>query len=572
LEDQTILSASTSPSRYVSVALQVLAALAALIVMLSILYFPALKGQMMGASAAIQGYLVVGAAFAALVVIRLGSPALSPLARWLGGQSHFGAKIFTFALVLRLLGIVLFEWTPYGDYASHEFRVWTVSLGVGYERRDLSADPHWPPGYVLICSLLYRVFGRSVLLLKSFNAVLDASAAVLVWRLAMAVLAREALSRVAAVAYAVNPLLIAIAQVTTYAPMLGCIILLIALTIRRSPLWAGFLIGVGSLVKPVLLPAPAIVALSSYVGGGRFIRAGARAVAAALAMFVVVAPWTYRNYKEFDRFLLVSANAGYVLSWGNHAGATGLMEKWTPTQGQARGAEIIDLDAKLRREALAWIVANPGEFISLIPKKLAHTFGTEAATLPNMDYPVFAPEPAFRGIVQFFYLIIASGFAIGLWRARSEISVNPEGVAALCFVLAFIAIHATFIGWSFYHQPLLGVMTAIWPAAFQHRARRLTASSPRMGGANLDPKNGSALGRLSAITASATAPGSRAWRLQGTEKPMTGLERDALRLLLADGRHSPAPAERPVSVLSSHSTTHARPSGRGRTRPLTNRD
>ena len=446
-------------------------------IVLSVLYFPASKGQMVGWTAAAQGYALVGMALAALFVIRHRSWGAAPLADWLARQPHFLPVLLLVALGLRLLGIAVLQWEPYGDYSLHELRIWSVSQGQGYVTPGKGPDAHWPPGFVLFASPFYWLFGRSVLLLKGLNACIDAVSAVLVWRLALEIWRNAGWARLAGLLYAVNPALVAVSQVIVYAPLLCFLLLLISLTVRRSFVWCGLLLGAGSLVKPVLLPGPAVIVLASYIGGSSFARACVRGLAAAIVMLVVISPWTVRNFVNFDRFVLVSANAGYLMSWGNHDKATGLLESWSPEQRSVAGKDLIDLDRRLNREAWRWIVNNPGAFLSLVPIKLAHNFGTELATLPdNLNYPAYVPELAFRIVVQTFYLVLALGFGLALWRGRRTISTSAEATAALCFVFGFVAIHAIFVGWSFYHQPVLGIMSALWPALL---------SAPReQGGAN----------------------------------------------------------------------------------------
>lgn len=39
---------------------------------------------------------------------------------------------------------------------------------------------------------------------------------------------------------------------------------------------------------------------------------------AAMVLVLAIAPWTYRNYRAFDRFVLLNTNAGFAFFWGNH--------------------------------------------------------------------------------------------------------------------------------------------------------------------------------------------------------------------------------------------------------------
>ena len=107
---------------------------------------------------------------------------------------------------------------------------------------------------------------------------------------------------------------------------------------------------------------------------------------AALVSFLVVAPWTLRNYLTFDKFVLVSANSGMNLYEGNNFVATGEFRANAPTEESKREfAEIsayqnthdaIDLDKYRFGLAEQWIINHPGEAFMLDLKKVwYHWFG-----------------------------------------------------------------------------------------------------------------------------------------------------------------------------------------------------
>ena len=460
------------PDALLALAVRTMCALTAVAFALSVLAFPLVKGWASEPIATVQGYLVVAAGLLVLAVWRYQKERVERFGTWLASQQHFGLKILAIAFGLRLAGIFFLQWEATGDYALHELRVWQVSQGEGYLTPGKGPDPHWPPGYVLLMSSLYWLFGRSPLLLKGANALVDAASVILVWRFALAFWKDEATARLGAVVYAINPVLIAVSQIFIYGPLFGFFLLLLALCVHRSALLWGFLLGIGALIKPVILPAPLFLAVTSWMEGRPVPRIAGRVLMAAAVMLLVISPWTYRNYIAFDRFLLVSANGGWVLWWGNNPEAMGTMPNWTEEQRTVNGAELVDLDARLGREAVAYIRSEPGRFLAMIPVKLAHTFGTEAASLPpEIRYPALMPEALFRMIVQGFYIVLALGFAIAVWRWRARCASSIEGFTAITFVFLFAAIHATFIGWSFYHVPLLGFMSAFLPGVWRYPDR-----------------------------------------------------------------------------------------------------
>jgi hypothetical protein len=179
-------------------------------------------------------------------------------------------------------------------------------------------------------------------------------------------------------------------------------------------------------------------------------------------MLLTIAPWTIRNYVTFDRFFLVSSNGGWVLWLGNNPGADGRVMDWTTALKEAEGAAFVDLNRRLGREATTWIFNNPVKFLKLIPVKQAHTWGTEAASLPRgLDRRGYTLEQIIRATTQLFYVALALAAAYALVRYSGVLVRSPEMLMA-CYLLALVwVIHSIFVGWSFYHKPFLPLLTAI---------------------------------------------------------------------------------------------------------------
>jgi hypothetical protein len=94
-------------------------------------------------------------------------------------------------------------------------------------------------------------------------------------------------------------------------------------------------------------------------------------VASCLA---VVAPWTARNCRVMDGCTLVSTNGGWNLAIGARPHATGRFEALHASDGCREVTGQVQQDRCWRAAGVAWITADPWRWISLIPKKLGHTF------------------------------------------------------------------------------------------------------------------------------------------------------------------------------------------------------
>lgn len=431
---------------------------------MAVLTFPLFKANL-DLSVALIGYAVV---LSAILIVSA--------ATWRGLPTRLTAwtmmvptarapyLVFAMTLLFRVLGIVVFQVELQGDHARHELAAWNLSAGLGYVDAR-GPDAHYPPGYVFFAAVVYAIFGRALIALSLANCVLEAVTALLVYRLAGRAWG-EFKGRLAAVLYAVNPALIITTQMVIYVPLLALLLSALCLVVARRTLLVGVLLGAASLVKPITLIGPGIVAVVDLARSVPLSRTLSRAAAVALVMLAVIAPWTLRNFVTFDRIVLVSSNGGWVLWWGNNPDATGKMLDWTEEIRTARGADLVDLDRRLGLEAFAWIADNPWRFLALIPVKQADTWGTEAASLPNLSHRGRIVEDAARAAVQLFYVMLALTASVSLFRNTGRIVLVPEALAAALLLLASWLIHSVYIGWSFYHLPFLPLLTALAAGGF----------------------------------------------------------------------------------------------------------
>jgi hypothetical protein len=136
----------------------------------------------------------------------------------------------------------------------------------------------------------------------------------------------------------------------------------------------GALAGVGALVRPAMLFFLAMAVL--WLLARR--RLGSAAVA-ALTCAIVLAPWTVRNFRTYDRFVLIASEGGVTFWTGNHPLARG--EGDLAANPAIKTAEIAfrashpgltaeALEPLYYADALAWIRAQPGTWVALEMRKL----------------------------------------------------------------------------------------------------------------------------------------------------------------------------------------------------------
>jgi hypothetical protein len=141
--------------------------------------------------------------------------------------------------------------------------------------------------------------------------------------------------------------------------------------------FAGALAGAAALVRPamlIFLPL-AVVWLAAR-------RRLPLAITLAIAAAAVIAPWTIRNARVHQRFVLIASEGGITFWTGNHALAIG--EGDLAANVELKRAELAfrsahpgltpeQLEPLYYRDAFAWIAAHPGEWAVLLARKMFYT-------------------------------------------------------------------------------------------------------------------------------------------------------------------------------------------------------
>jgi len=190
---------------------------------------------------------------------------------------------------------------------------------------------------------------------------------------------------------------------------------------------AGALLGVVNLCKPTFLLWPLLL----------FVLAPRRAALVLVAMLLVIAPWTIRNWRLTDgEFLPVATERGGVTAFiGNYQPTLGLWEgegklRWLAAvdeiSAQNGGASVVQLDRTFYRAALQQVRSNPPKAAELFVRKCGRFWFLSAKRR----------EQAGRFVIQAGYLAL---LGIALWRARPW---SREVVFMLALIVYVMLVHA----------------------------------------------------------------------------------------------------------------------------------
>ena len=205
-----------------------------------------------------------------------------------------------------------------------------------------------------------------------------------------------------------------------------------SLTDQKNPVArafaSGILCGAAVLVRPAML---LLLPLAAVWLAWR--RAPRHVVALIAGSLLVIAPWTVRNLRTYDRFVLVASEGGVTFWTGNHPLARGEGDlaanpelKLAEIEFRQRhpGLTAEQLEPLYYRDALGHIMADPLWWAGLLARKLFYTI-----VPAGPSYALHSFRYRMASVVSYLLLLpFAAAGAVRLWR-------SPHRPTAL-FVLA----------------------------------------------------------------------------------------------------------------------------------------
>ena len=267
---------------------------------------------------------------------------------------------------------------PYSDYRAYWTAAESLAAGTGYRYLG-HISAYWPPGYPLVLSVPFMVFGASMTVVKVLNVILHVAASVLAWSFARRIMG-AGWALFAGLCVGVWPTLLFYTGVPAsenlFIPLLmGCLLLLARWTqdptaTGRVAGGAGLLLGLAILTRVTAKALPFVFVLM-LIAYGRDRRAMKAALLFGLGCALALAPWVVRNMVVSGHPVLTT-NGGINLLIANNPEATGGYS----IEGLAalpRAENIEDellADKEYSRQALRHLAADPSSMIGLVPAKV----------------------------------------------------------------------------------------------------------------------------------------------------------------------------------------------------------
>jgi len=398
----------------------------------------------------------------------------------------FLIRCFLAFVAIRLAFVLFLPVQPSSDASWYLARGIVLSESGSYSQNGIPTA-YWPVGYPAFLGLLFALTGPSLLAAKLANLAFAACSFWLLYFVVRSLSGAERAARGALLLLTVYPNHIAYTPLILTELLFTMLFLAACMCLlgKRTTMYivlAGILVGLATLIKTQTIligPALAFVAYCDHWRWKVALGAGIRAVVVGIVALLTIMPWSLRNYHVFGTFVLVSTNGGMALLAGNNPSVVGdyriIFSDNDPLVAQARFSVADQVGADKRAAALAvnWILANPADFLSIVPKKVFWLWGPDGeAEWQYQAGTIFYDDTVrwFRSariVNQAYYVVVILLF---FWAFFRLVKSRPSGLRPYFgYILAGLltALCIVFSGQSRYHFPVM-------PFAFAYVAWALT--------------------------------------------------------------------------------------------------
>ncbi len=282
------------------------------------------------------------------------------------------AIILVLAAVLRVVWALVVEVHPISDCLVYDQ---TARMIADYGTFGFEPDKpttFWPPGASALYAVLFKLFGHSFLPVVALNIALGVAVVYITYALAAHALGHRP-GLIAGLFVALWPMHVQFTTVlASELPFTALLLagMLVWLKNEKEPIvrifLGGTLFALACYMRPTALLIPPIMAGLDLLFRPNKGRTFVHAAAMGALMALLIAPWTYRNYKAFDAFVPISANSGTNLWMGNNPDTTGYYQDY-PKYPELNEAQA---DRERGKLAKAYIAKEPLAFVKRTLVKL----------------------------------------------------------------------------------------------------------------------------------------------------------------------------------------------------------
>ncbi len=283
------------------------------------------------------------------------------------------------SLLLSILWVLFINSVPFSDFDYYYNLAKHIANGGKW------GDTYTSVGYAIVLGGVFKIFGASVMVGKTFNIVLTLINNVLFYNILNCVNLNKRDKKIIFTLFVLFPNNIFYNSILCTEILFTCILLLTTLVyfkdIKYKYIIMGILTGINSLVKPFFIVIFFGVFIVEVLKNKKFTKAFMKSMTILIVSLITISPWIYRNTKYIGEFTSISNNGGIVLYINNNS--TNNMGRWMPSDNVENSITVTDKykssnrtqqNKMLSQAAKKWIVNNPKRFMELGFKRLYNTY------------------------------------------------------------------------------------------------------------------------------------------------------------------------------------------------------
>ena len=393
--------------------------------------------------------------------------------------------VIALAAVLRIGWVLYAQTIPGSDFQQYDLLAQRLANGQGYVDEFGEPSAFYAIGWPFFLSIVYRIFGYSLIAAQLVNALMAVGSVALVFVISRYLL-NDRFALLAALLVAINPTLVLYSSAHGTESLFIFQLLLISWLLMRSIksptafglILIGILTGLAVLVRPVAICVPLGAFAADYFMNRRDIRNSLKkAIIIVGVSIVIVAPWVVRNSVAVGATTL-QTSSGVTLWIGHNPDATGGLMPPPLIDGLSAGGarpgagentSEAEANSAYTSAAIRSVLNNPLRTVTLIPSKMfelwaGHRHAVSHSTRHNYrgipDYVI-----KFLPLLTQAYLVLLLGIvliAYGLKNSR-RLLLTGAGLGLTGTMFFWNAYHALNFGSGRYHvpmEPFLAIMAA----------------------------------------------------------------------------------------------------------------
>ncbi|MBU1626633.1 glycosyltransferase family 39 protein [bacterium] len=380
-------------------------------------------------------------------------------------------SILLLGLILRLLWLFLIPGNFIPSSDDYDLIAQNIIKGDGFSIHPPKPTAERMPIYPLFLVSLYKIFGRNIQLVCTFQAFIDMITCFIIYKTALMIFKTKKIANFTAFLYSIY-----IPYFTLVGVIMNEILFNLVFSIfiyyyfkfyrtmtSKTSLLIGFLLGLSTMIREtpfMLLPLLIITPLFEGLNLKKCLRLG---IFSILGFTVIYGPWFIRNTITFKRLVILSTHSGYnlytnyyfpLLSEGQPLGVLDL-----ETHSKLLEKTEVDMDKELMRRAIKIMKENPGHSLKIFMENFLDfwfnlSFFNEKRYIRY--YPVGGEMFSFSYTILFFNGFIITFAILGVSKLRSKWTF--DFTLLLAFIAYFNLLHMFFICYVRHSMPIIPYM------------------------------------------------------------------------------------------------------------------